>query len=282
MTLASNGLANAIPFRWTYADATARAAASGFTSADLYSVALQLDNATAWILTATTPTWVALAGTGMANPMTTAGDLILGGSSGTPGRLAKGSDSQVLTIDPATHLPVWAAAATGGAMELIHEEVFGSDAASYTFSAIPGTYRHLLLEVVGRCGQAAVSRDLCLRPNNDSGANYEREVNYNSSASAMASGLDTGLTQFFGVPLMGTTGAASYPGAGRFLIRDYARTNFYKAIEALWTYREASWVATGMSNGYWKSTAAITSLVCLMNGGSNILTGSVLSLYGIH
>lgn len=111
MTLASNGPANFIMFRWTYADATARAAASGFVTADLYSVALQLDNATAWILTATTPTWVALAGSGMTNPMTTAGDLILGGSSGTAGRLAKGADSTVLTIDPSTHLPVWAAAA---------------------------------------------------------------------------------------------------------------------------------------------------------------------------
>jgi hypothetical protein len=48
-------------------------------------------------------------GGGFANPMTTAGDLILGGASGTAGRLAKGSDSQVLTVDPTTHLPVWAA-----------------------------------------------------------------------------------------------------------------------------------------------------------------------------
>lgn len=34
----------------------------------------------------------------MANPMTTAGDLIVGGSSGAPQRLAKGADGQVLTI----------------------------------------------------------------------------------------------------------------------------------------------------------------------------------------
>lgn len=50
---------------------------------------------------------------GFANPMTTAGDVILGGSSGTPGRLAKGSDAQVLTIDPSTHLPLWANASSG-------------------------------------------------------------------------------------------------------------------------------------------------------------------------
>lgn len=43
------------------------------------------------------------------NPLTTAGDIIVSGASGLPSRLAKGSDSDVLTIDPATHLPVWAA-----------------------------------------------------------------------------------------------------------------------------------------------------------------------------
>lgn len=45
---------------------------------------------------------------GMTNPMTAAADLIVGDTGGTPARLAKGSDSQVLTIDPTTHLIVWA------------------------------------------------------------------------------------------------------------------------------------------------------------------------------
>lgn len=36
--------------------------------------------------------------TGMTNPMTTAGDIIVGGSSGTPNRLAKGSNGQVLKM----------------------------------------------------------------------------------------------------------------------------------------------------------------------------------------
>jgi len=47
------------------------------------------------------------------NPMTTAADLIVGGTAGAPARLAKGSDGQVLTVDPATHLLVWATPATG-------------------------------------------------------------------------------------------------------------------------------------------------------------------------
>jgi len=58
-------------------------------------------------------TLVTPAGGGMTNPMTTAADLIVGGTSGAPARLAKGSDGQVLTVDPTTHLLVWATASSG-------------------------------------------------------------------------------------------------------------------------------------------------------------------------
>jgi len=58
--------------------------------------------------------WEAAGGGGMSNPMTTQDDIIVGGSSGTPGRLAKGSDSQVLTIDPSSHHVSWATPSGGG------------------------------------------------------------------------------------------------------------------------------------------------------------------------
>ncbi len=47
----------------------------------------------------------------LANPMTTAGDIIYGGASGTPTRLAAGTENQVLTMG-ATN-PAWAAASAG-------------------------------------------------------------------------------------------------------------------------------------------------------------------------
>lgn len=56
--------------------------------------------------------WGAAAG-GMANPMTTPGDIIVGGTAGAPTALAKGSDSTVLTVSASTHLPVWQAPTTG-------------------------------------------------------------------------------------------------------------------------------------------------------------------------
>jgi MSHA biogenesis protein MshQ len=45
-------------YAWTYADATARLAATGFVPSDIGSIARQLDNTTFWRLVAITPVWV--------------------------------------------------------------------------------------------------------------------------------------------------------------------------------------------------------------------------------
>jgi hypothetical protein len=110
MTLATDGLANCKAYRWTYADATARGAASGFAAADVGALALQLDDASLWILTDDSPaTWVNVAGSaGLADPTTTKGDLMARSSSAV-GRLAVGSNGQALVADSAATLGVkWA------------------------------------------------------------------------------------------------------------------------------------------------------------------------------
>lgn len=58
------------------------------------------------VYNATTSQWEDVGAGGLTNPMTTAGDIIYGGASGTPTRLAKGTDGQVLTL--ASGVPIWA------------------------------------------------------------------------------------------------------------------------------------------------------------------------------
>jgi hypothetical protein len=53
---------------------------------------------------------------GFSNPMTTLGDIIIGGSSGTPTRLGIGSSTQVLTVSGGS--PAWAAAGASGVSSL--------------------------------------------------------------------------------------------------------------------------------------------------------------------
>jgi hypothetical protein len=62
---------------------------------------------------------------GMTNPMTTQDDLIVGGASGTPARLAKGSDGQVLTVDPTTHHLVWATPGAGSSPLTTKGDLYG-------------------------------------------------------------------------------------------------------------------------------------------------------------
>lgn len=51
------GLDIHVPFTWTYANAAARAAATGFATGDIGKFALQSDTNSLWMLTAVTPTW---------------------------------------------------------------------------------------------------------------------------------------------------------------------------------------------------------------------------------
>ena len=53
-----------VPYRFTYADAAARAAEAGAVAGDVGCLALQEDDNSLWILAATTPTWVSVADAG--------------------------------------------------------------------------------------------------------------------------------------------------------------------------------------------------------------------------
>ncbi|MNO23659.1 hypothetical protein D3C76_134640 [compost metagenome] len=68
--------------------------------------------------------WVAFAGGGLANPMTTAGDLIIGGESGAASRLGIGSPGQVLTN--ISGLPAWSDQSASSGLSLV------SKSANYT------------------------------------------------------------------------------------------------------------------------------------------------------
>lgn len=102
-----------IIYNWTYADATAREAASGLVAGDVGKFSRQLDDDTIWMLTDDDPvTWIAIQG--MTNPMTTQGDIVYGGASGTPTRLAKGTATQVLAMNAGATAPEWVTGGGGG------------------------------------------------------------------------------------------------------------------------------------------------------------------------
>lgn len=70
---------------------------------------------TTYVLTWNGSVWVPAAPSGgMSNPMTTGGDMIVGGASGTPTRVAAGTDGHVWTM--VAGVPAWAAPTSGGGL----------------------------------------------------------------------------------------------------------------------------------------------------------------------
>lgn len=112
------------------------------------------------------------------NPMTTAGDIVIGGASGLPTRLAKGSNGQylrvngsgvlewvTLPVDPGFANPMTTSGdsivggasgaptrlAVGGQYRLLFSATLGTAAAAWSTGIIPdaGSYRRFIVEVVG-------------------------------------------------------------------------------------------------------------------------------------
>jgi len=88
-----------------------------------------------------TPTWAAA--TGFANPMTTASDIIIGGTAGAASRLAAGTNGQVLTM--VSGAPAWTAPSVGGALDAT-ADITGDYAATATDDIIlfAGPNQHTL------------------------------------------------------------------------------------------------------------------------------------------
>lgn len=283
MTLASDGLYNAKPYKYTFADATARAAATGFTAAEVGVFALQLDDLSLWILADDSPvTWSAAAGAaGMTNPMTTAGDVIVGGASGTPTRVAKGGNNTVLGVDGSGTLgykadPVAAA-------DVIDEVVLSADATSVRFPAsgsLPTGYRHAELVIEGRLTDAAVDAAVSLQFNGDTGSNYDRTRLLAGDVAPAAGGDTLAATSMQVGILPANTAGANRSGQIRLHIAGHERTTFYKSVEGR-SVDMNSTSGTGRSlvwehSGLWRSTAAITSITAI----GNFKAGTVLTLYG--
>jgi hypothetical protein len=153
--LHSTLLANHRPYADVYANSAARLAATGFTrslggsifpfdSSDLYKKVLQLDDATEWILTAITPTWVQISGAGaLANDSVTNAQLANMAQSTIKGRAAGAGtgDPTDLTATQATAIlnNVVGDSGAGGTKGLVPAPAAG-DAAAGKFLKADATW----------------------------------------------------------------------------------------------------------------------------------------------
>jgi hypothetical protein len=154
---------------------------------------------------------------------------------------------------------------------------------SFNFTSIPATYKNLEIIYYGRSAVAAVTdENLRMQFNADTGNNYYsfRDMHHNSAETRDET---TAAAYMLVSNIPGANAVAGQTVAGRISIPRYADTTFHKnAIgEAGEVWKQAS---DGYNYhqfvGYWKSTAAITSVKLYATTGP-IMTGSYASLYGV-
>jgi hypothetical protein len=231
--------------------------------------------ASGYVLTSdgTDAAWAAAAA-GFADPMTTRGDIIVRGGSGTT-RLALGSSGQQLRSDGTD--AAWATPA----LTKLAETILGASASTIDLSSISGSYRHLRLDVVGRGDNAQLYTSIGLRLNGDSSSIYDTEFTQATAASGYSSSSTNAASSFACGYLSGSTAAANTATGTTVTIYDYARTQWNKALRA---ESMINTTTSGMyivhASGQWRSTAAVTQLTVILKDGSNILSGTVATLWG--
>jgi hypothetical protein len=161
-----------------------------------------------------------------------------------------------------------------GVMRPIAETILGAPAASITLSSIAADWSTLWLSANLRSVVAAFSDGMRLRYNGDTGANYDYQ------------GLTT-TTESFGATslyLGNLPGASSVSGnrSSLFLvIPNYVGTTAHKAAHAMSGATNISGHTNDTISTVWRSTAAITSIQLFTNSGSNLDTGSRVTLMGV-
>jgi hypothetical protein len=173
-----------------------------------------------------------------------------------------------------------AAAGSGVASdyELISTTIIGTAVASFDFTSIPQTYKHLQIRYSAK--SSSTPRDLAFRFNDITTSTYARH-NLGATASSLFSQNSTTQAQILMIDMMAATTVANSFGAGIIDVLDYTNTSKNKTVKALYgvvdTNRQAVYLTSGLS----VNTPAITKITIFTNAVADIATGSRFSLYGI-
>lgn len=172
----------------------------------------------------------------------------------------------------------------GGSFTSISDVKLTSDAASMSFSSIPGTYKHLKIIGSMRAADAVTFRTLRMQFNSDTGNNYDSVYVrlYHTNTILTAELLPGASIDIF--QIVAGSGPANQFTSFEIVIPDYADTGRFKNAHSLGIIRYD--ITTGTirvitGGGDWRSTSAITQISLFPNGG-NLLTGSHATLYGLN
>ena len=157
--------------------------------------------------------------------------------------------------------------------DLIQEVVLTVDGV-FDVTSIPQTFKSLNLVISARAAAAAASSNALIRFNNDSGSNYDWQRLYASSTTVTASEGRAQTSSYVGNIYGNSVSAGLFSGIS-IDIPNYTKTHIGKAFVA---NSQSGIVLT--VHGNWRLANAINRITIYSETGTNLLAGSVLSLYG--
>jgi hypothetical protein len=213
-------------------------------------------------------TWITDA-TGMANPMTTTGDVIYSSSGSTPARLGIGSTDDVLTV--AGGVPTWAAPAPGASMTSIASGSLSGS--SVVLGSIPATYTDLRLDVFDYYASSNAFLELIIT---GISSGYFGFMTFNEGgtvASATTSGSQ--------VAFKGATANADNNNRASYYFKNYADTTSRRLISAS-DVAIVGGAALALTRVEYtnSSTAAISSITIRPSAGT--FSAGTYVLYGVN
>ncbi len=133
--------------------------------------------------------------------------------------------------------------------------------------------------VIGRTDEAVVRSTGTIIVNNDTGSNYDIEQFRALGTSVVGAGSAAGAS--WQIELPGASATASYASSGRMTIPGFSGTTFFKTMEILTGYSQATTAAdfASLYVGAWRSTSAITRLKLGCLSTNKLKVGSELLIY---
>ncbi len=182
-------------------------------------------------------------------------------------------------------LGIFSAAGAGGVSlsdyELISTTLFSGSTSSVDFdvSALASTYKHLQLRVVGRTARAAGTDALLMRFNSDTGSNYNGHY-LGGDGSTVYSGFVASTTYTYTNLLGNSVDTTNFMGVSVIDILDIFSNSKNTTVRAL-DGAQGTPKYMNLSSGLWRNTNTVTAINLSVFSGSNLLSNSRISLYGI-
>lgn len=170
---------------------------------------------------------------------------------------------------------------TGSSATQILISEINATGTTVTWNNIPGGYKSLEIELMGRTDKAAVTNEAVnIYFNNDTTAgNYYRETLSAATTTVAGAAGDDSL----GITLPAANATANYAGYGKAFIPDYDGTTFHKIIRILTSRRETATTAmVATLVVFWENTATITRIDLVTNSSGGFVPGTKARLYGIY